>query len=107
MRLLAAVLVLLALAAPARPQVLRASITLEEMTSAATRIVIGVVTQVGAPVEITNDAGDVGIYTPVTLRVVRTLKGTAASTLTLHIPGGTLDGVTMRAPNERIPAVNE
>ena len=58
------------------------------MTTDATRILIGVVTQVGTPVEITNDAGDVGIYTPVTLRVIRTLKGTSTSTITLHIPGG-------------------
>ena len=93
--------------APAPAQSLTAKTTLEQMTTDAAKVIIGTVTTVGTPVSVTNAAGDVGIYTPVTLTVVSVLKGTAGSTITLHIPGGTLSGVTMKAPNERIPAVGE
>lgn len=107
MKYLPLVLSALLFASAAPAQSLRAKTTLEEQTADATRILIGVVTTIGAPVEVTNDAGDVGIYTPVTLRVIRVIKGAVSTTLTLHIPGGTLAGITMKAPSERIPIVGE
>ncbi len=85
---------------------LHSKVTLEQQTADASRIIVGVVTRLNV-IALTTTTGDEGIFTEVTLNVLRTIKGTATPTITLTIPGGTLDGITMKAPNDRIPAVGE
>jgi hypothetical protein len=103
--LAAVVAIALTTASQAHAQ-LAGGVTLEAQTAAAARIVVGTVSSTNV-VSVTNAAGDTYIATEVVVAVSRTIKGTATSTLTLTIPGGTLSGVTMRAPHERIPLVGE
>ncbi len=91
----------------ASAQGLESKLTLAQMTSDADRVVVCVVTAVGAAAALTEDSGDVGIFTPVTCTISRTIKGSTTSTIILQIAGGTTGGYTMKAPNERIPTVGE
>jgi hypothetical protein len=100
------VLLVALLGASPAAQSLRAKTTLEQQTADATRIIIGSVASVTVTT-LTTDEGDQGIFSLVTLNVIRTIKGASTSTIVLTIPGGTSGGVTMRAPSERIPAVGE
>jgi hypothetical protein len=99
-------LVALLLASPAPAQSLGAKTTLDQQTATATRIIVGVVTSLNV-ITLTTDEGDQGIFTEVTMSVTRTIKGPATTTIVLTIPGGTSGGITMKAPNDRIPAVGE
>ena len=71
------------------------AVPLEERAQGASQIVVATVTSV-TPRWAVNEFGDRLIVSRLSLRVVETLKGAAAASLSMDIEGGTLDGLTLR-----------
>jgi hypothetical protein len=77
-----------------------ASIVAERLRGAS-QVVIAK-TRAGAPRWLTNSHGDRLIITEFVLEVEETLKGQVMSELTIEVPGGTLDGVTLRVSGQPV-----
>lgn len=100
-RLLAAVAVIFLVfrsvtAAQGRP------VPLEERAQGASQIVVATVSSV-TPRWAENEFGDRLIISRLSLRVEETMKGAAATDVSMDVEGGTLDGLTLRVSN--LPAL--
>ena len=71
------------------------NVDISERVRGAQRVVVATATTVTAGWQ-RNEYGDELIVSELTLAVEETLKGTPQSAVLLHIPGGTLDGVTLQ-----------
>jgi len=78
------------------------AVPLEERAQGASHIVVATVTSV-TPRWAVNEFGDRLIVSRLSLRVEETMKGAAASDVSMDVEGGTLDGLTLRVSN--LPAL--
>ena len=72
-----------------------APVSVATRAKGATRVVVGVVTEVESRFDV-NEAGDRLIFTTAWLRVDETLKGTVANALPVDIEGGTIGELTLK-----------
>ena len=77
-------------------------VSLENRVRGSERVVVASVAQVSATYE-TNDSGDRLIVSHVALRVEEALKGPAADSLAMHLPGGTVGDMTLEVSD--LPSV--